>query len=73
MPEESKPLSLKELPDDSLLRVAQVLQLIPVSKSHWYAGVRSGKYPKAHKLSARVTCWAVRDIRAVVNGEVVTQ
>jgi prophage regulatory protein len=44
------------------LRLPQVLERIPVSKSTWWAGVRKGIFPKAIKLSARVTVWLEADI-----------
>ena len=41
--------------------------LIPVSRSTWWAGVRSGRYPKPVKtLGQRITAWRVEDIRALV-------
>jgi hypothetical protein len=41
--------------------------LIPVSKSTWWNGVRSGRYPKPVKtLGQRITAWRVEDIRALV-------
>jgi prophage regulatory protein len=36
--------------------------IIPVSKSTWWAGVKSGRYPQPVKLSERCTAWRVRDI-----------
>jgi predicted DNA-binding transcriptional regulator AlpA len=44
------------------LRLPQVLTLIPVSKATWWAGVRSGRYPKSVKLSPNCTAWKVEDI-----------
>ncbi|MCX5875753.1 MAG: AlpA family phage regulatory protein [Deltaproteobacteria bacterium] len=38
---------------------------IPVSKSSWWAGVKSGRYPQPVKLSERCTCWRAEDIRAL--------
>lgn len=49
-----------------LLRLPQVLQLIPVSRSAWWAGVKSGKYPASVKLSERTTCWRRSEILAVI-------
>ena len=46
-----------------------VLPVIPVSKSSWWAGVKSGLYPKPTKLSQRITVWAVRDIRKLLPEE----
>ena len=51
---------------DALLRLPQVLELIPVSRSHWWAGVKSGKYPAGVKLSRRITCWRRSDILALI-------
>ena len=39
---------------------------IPVSKSTWWAGVKSGRYPKPVKLGPRITAWRVEDIRALI-------
>jgi prophage regulatory protein len=39
---------------------------IPVSKSTWWAGVKSGRYPKPVKLGPRITDWRVEDIRALI-------
>ena len=39
---------------------------IPVSKSTWWAGVRSGRYPKPVKLGPRITAWRVEDIRNLI-------
>lgn len=33
------------------------LPLIPVSRSSWWAGVKTGKYPKPVKLGPRTTAW----------------
>jgi prophage regulatory protein len=39
---------------------------IPVSKSTWWAGIKTGRYPKPVKLGARITAWRVEDIRALI-------
>ena len=39
---------------------------IPVSKSTWWEGIRSGRYPKPVKLGPRITAWRVEDIRALI-------
>ena len=48
------------------LRIRQVLQIIPVSKSTWWAGVRTGRFPKPVKLSPGVTAWRAQDIHDYV-------
>ena len=40
--------------------------IIPVKKSCWWDGVRSGRFPKPVKLGPRVTAWRVGDIRALI-------
>lgn len=54
------------IPADGFVRLPQVLAVIPVSKSSWYAGVASGKYPASVKLGRRTTCWKAQDIRALI-------
>jgi prophage regulatory protein len=39
---------------------------IPVSKSTWWAGVKSGRYPQPVKLGPRITAWRVEDIRSLI-------
>ncbi|WP_321934418.1 transcriptional regulator [Paraburkholderia sp. J8-2] len=65
------------LPETGYLRLRQIIgdphanppipPIIPVSKSTWWAGVRSGRYPKSIKtLGARITVWRVEDIRKLL-------
>jgi predicted DNA-binding transcriptional regulator AlpA len=39
---------------------------IPVSKSSWWQGVRTGIYPKPVKLSPGVTVWRWEDVHALI-------
>lgn len=48
---------------DPLLRLPKVLEVIPVSRSGWWAGVASGKYPQGVKISERCTAWHASKIR----------
>ena len=54
------------LPDTGFVRLPVVLKLFPVSKSTWWAGVKTGRFPQGHKLSERVTAWKAEDIRALI-------
>jgi len=67
------------LPTTGYLRLSQIVGkpatkgspaspgLIPVSRSTWWAGVRSGRYPQPTRaLGSRITAWAVEDIRALI-------
>ena len=51
---------------DRLVRLWEVLAYIPVSKSTWWDGVRTGRYPKPVKLGSRLTCWRMADIIALI-------
>jgi predicted DNA-binding transcriptional regulator AlpA len=55
-----------KIPETGYLRLPTVLYHFPVSKSTWWAGVKSGKYPAGVKLSERVTAWKAEDIRALI-------
>ena len=64
------------LPDTGYVRLSNILgnakakppipAIYPVSKSTWWAGVKSGRYPAPVKLSARCTAWRTGDIRALI-------
>jgi prophage regulatory protein len=59
----------KALPETGFVRLSQVLGPagpIPVGKSTWWAGVKSGRFPKPVKLGPRITAWRVEDIRALI-------
>jgi len=61
----------KTLPRTGLLRLAQILSPIgpiPVSRSTWWAGVKTGRYPKPMKLGPRITVWRAEDIWTLIEG-----
>jgi prophage regulatory protein len=39
---------------------------IPVGRSTWWEGVKSGRFPKPVKLGPRITAWRVEEIRALI-------
>lgn len=55
------------LRESGFVRLPTILQVIPVSKSTWWAGVKSGRYPKSVKLGKRITAWRVGDIRSFID------
>ena len=57
---------MQNLPNNALLRLPQVLALIPVSRSAWWASCKSGRYPKPVKLGPRTTAWRAADIAALL-------
>lgn len=55
------------LPTEGYVRLPKILAVIPVSKSTWWAGVKTGRYPKPVHLGPRTTAWRVSDIRALID------
>ncbi|NUY34925.1 AlpA family phage regulatory protein [Paraburkholderia sp. JPY303] len=55
-----------QVQQDSLLRLPEVLALIPVSRATWYAGVKSGRYPAAVSLGPRCVAWRASEIQQLV-------
>lgn len=53
------------------LRLPQVLEILPISKSSWWKGIREGRFPKPYKLSERTSAWSRADIDALCDQFVV--
>ena len=52
---------------DRLLRLAQIIpDLLPISKSAFWNGVKSGRFPKSVKLGPRTICWRESEILEIV-------
>jgi predicted DNA-binding transcriptional regulator AlpA len=68
---------MANLQDNAFLRIHHIVgdakaeppiePLIPIGKSTWWAGVKSGKFPQPVKLGARTTAWRVEDIRKLMD------
>lgn len=54
------------LPSTGFVRLPVVLRHYPVSRSTWWAGVRTGRYPKPVSIGARAVAWRAEDIRALI-------
>lgn len=60
---------IDHFPRMGFLRLSSILAPdgpIPVGRSTWWAGVKSGRFPKPVKLGPRTTAWRVEDIRALI-------
>lgn len=67
---------MAHLPEVGYIRLKQIIGdpkakppitgVYPVSASTWWAGVKSGRFPKPVKLSANCTAWKVEDIRELI-------
>lgn len=71
-------MSRNPLPETGYLRLSQIIgspnaeppipPIIPVSRSSWLAGCKSGRFPAPVKLGPRTTVWKVVDILALIDG-----
>lgn len=52
--------------NDRLLRLPQVLEIVPIGKSSFWKMVAEGRAPKGIKLAARTTCWRLSEIQQFV-------
>jgi len=50
-----------------LLRLTDVLKIVPISKACWWRGIKNGRYPKGYKIGVRITVWKKSDIDDFVN------
>ena len=63
-----------QIPEEGFLRLAQIVNhgksstppLLPISRSSWLAGVKSGKYPPPVKIGVRMSAWRAQDIRKLI-------
>lgn len=47
---------------EGFIRLPAVLKIIPVSKSTWWDGCKTGRFPKPYNLGGRVTAWRISEI-----------
>jgi hypothetical protein len=65
-----------QIPETGFLRIWQIIgnpkaeppipPILPVGRTTFLNGVKSGKYPKPVKLGQRTTAWRVEDIRDLI-------
>jgi predicted DNA-binding transcriptional regulator AlpA len=54
------------IPATGFLRLRQILDILPISKSSWWEGCKTGRYPEPVKLGPRTTAWRAEDIAALI-------
>jgi predicted DNA-binding transcriptional regulator AlpA len=69
--------TILQIPEAGFLRLWQIIgnpkavpptpALLPIGRTSFLNGVKSGKYPKPVKLGERTTAWRVEDILALIN------
>ena len=67
---------MHQLPETGYVRLAQIIgnkkahppipAIIPVCRSTWWAGVKSGRFPQPLKIGTRITVWRAEDIIALI-------
>lgn len=48
-------------------RIHQILELIPICASTWWAGIKSGRFPSPVKLGTRTAYWRKSDIHILLS------
>lgn len=51
---------------EKLLRLNVVLSRVPISRSAWYEGCKSGRFPAPIKLGPKTSAWRESDINALI-------
>ena len=57
------------LPYTGFVRLSTILKIIPVGKTTWHEGIKTGRFPKSVRLGKRITAWRVEDIRKLINSK----
>lgn len=70
---------MSQLPEVGFIRLKQIIgdpkakppvpAIIPVKRSTWIAGCKTGRFPAPVKLAPRVTAWRVEDIRQFIEAQ----
>lgn len=65
------------LPESGFIRLRAIIgdskadppipAVIPVCRSTWWAGVKSGRFPAGIKIGPRTTAWSVSSIRQLID------
>lgn len=55
-----------QLPETGFVRLPTILKVIPISKTTWWLGVKTGRFPKPTKLGRKIAAWKVEDIKALI-------
>ena len=60
------PAAPATLPATGLVRLSEVLKLLPISRSTFYANQAKGLYPRPVAIGTRARAYRVEDIRALI-------
>ena len=51
---------------NGFVRLNHLLKIFPISRSTWWAGVKTGRFPKPVKISSNITAWRIEDINSLL-------
>ncbi len=60
-------MTFSSLPTSGFVRLKDLLRIIPISRSSWYAGIKEGRFPAPSKLGPRTAAWRVSDIAELLD------
>jgi len=66
----AKPANRLDFPRTGFVRLQSILAPngpIPVGRTTWWAGVKSGRFPKPLKLGPRITVWRAEEIHELID------
>ena len=66
---ETKNLIDEESFKSGYLRLPEILKLLGISRSTFYAGIKYGKYPMPLKIGKRVSAWKKEDVRKIIEAQ----
>lgn len=55
------------LPETGYVRLPAVLAVIPVSRTVWFEGMKSGRFPKGVLITPGCRAWSVDSIRSLID------
>lgn len=55
---------MRDVSDDRLMRLGEVIEKVSIGKTHIYAMVKAGSFPAPHKLGPKIALWKLSDIQA---------
>lgn len=65
-PAPNKPPPPLQCDPNRVIRLKELLRIVPVAASTWWSWVRQGRAPAPIKLGPRTTCWRATDIVAFI-------
>jgi predicted DNA-binding transcriptional regulator AlpA len=60
-------MNTEAFPRTGLVKLGAILRFLSISKTMWYVGVRSARYPKTIKLGPRTSCWRAEAVWNLVD------